>query len=60
MEKRLFHAKEDPASGRINSVDPVFLSLLLVLLALGLVMLWSASYAQSEYDSGYTVSTRYL
>ena len=60
MEKRLFHAKEDPASGRVNSVDPVFLSLLLVLLALGLVMLWSASYAQSEYDSGYTVSTRYL
>ena len=60
MEKRLFHAKEDPTSGRVNSVDPVFLVLLLVLLVLGLTMLWSASYAQSEYDSGYTVSTRYL
>jgi cell division protein FtsW len=34
--------------------------LVLVLLGLGLVMLWSASYAQSQYDSGYTVSTRYL
>ncbi len=43
-----------------NRVDPVFLILVLLLLALGLGMLWSASYAQSEYDSGYTVSTRYL
>ena len=41
-------------------MDPVFLILVLVLLGLGLVMLWSASYAQSQYDSGYTVSTRYL
>ena len=41
-------------------MDPVFLMLVLVLLALGLVMLWSASSAQSEYDSGYTESTRYL
>ena len=45
---------------RANSVDPVFLILVLVLLALGLTMLWSASFPQSEYDSNYTVSTRYL
>ena len=60
MEKRLFRTKEDPSSGRDNGVDPVFLTLVLVLLILGLVMLWSASAAQSEYDSGYTTSTRYL
>ena len=45
---------------RENSVDPVFLILVLVLLALGLVMLWSASYAQSRYDSSNATSTRYL
>ena len=60
MKPSRFHAKEDPAHGRVNSVDPVFLILVLVLLALGLTMLWSASFPQSEYDSGYTVSTRYL
>ena len=52
--------KEDPAQARVNSVDPVFLILVLVLLALGLTMLWSASFPQSEYDSNYTESTRYL
>lgn len=41
-------------------VDIPFLLLLLLLLAVGLTMLYSASYAQSEYDTGYTVSTRYL
>ena len=41
-------------------VDPVFLTLVLVLLALGLLMLYSASYAQSEFDTGYAISTRYL
>ena len=60
MEKTWFRTKEDPVWKRENSVDPVFLILVLVLLGLGLVMLWSASYAQSQYDSGYTVSTRYL
>lgn len=43
-----------------TSVDIPFLILVLLLLAVGLTMLYSASYAQSEYDSGYTVSTRYL
>ena len=43
-----------------TSVDIPFLILVLLLLAVGLTMLYSASYAQSEYDSGYTVTTRYL
>ena len=60
MEKLWFRTKEDPVSRRENSVDPVFLMLLLALLALGLLMLWSASLPQSEFDSGYTESTRYL
>lgn len=60
MEKRFSHAKEDPALRRENGVDPVFLILVLMLLAVGLVMLYSASSAQSEYDTGYTVSTKYL
>ena len=41
-------------------VDSTFLILLLVLLAVGLGMLYSASSAQSQYDTGYTSSTRYL
>ena len=60
MKQFRFHAKEDPAVRRVNSVDPVFLILVLVLLMLGLAMLWSASFPQSEFDSGYTESTRYL
>ena len=56
-------AKEDrrlwgkPAA---QTVDLPFLALVLLLLTLGLVMLYSASYAQSEYDTGYAISTRYL
>jgi len=42
------------------SVDKVFLLILLTLLAIGLSMLYSASSAQSEYDTGYEISTRYL
>ena len=60
MGKRPFRTKEDPFRGRDNGVDPVFLMLVLVLLTLGLLMLWSASAAQSEYDSGYTTSIRYF
>ena len=60
MKPQRFHAKDDPAHGRVNSVDPVFLILVLILLGLGLLMLWSASFPQSEYDSNYTESTRYL
>jgi len=41
-------------------MDPLFLILLLLLLCVGLTMLYSASYAQSAYDTGYTDYTRYL
>ena len=41
-------------------VDTTFLILLLLLLTVGLGMLYSASSAQSQYDTGYTISTRYL
>lgn len=54
-------AKEDrrkDSSG--ETVDLVFLFLVICLLLVGLVMLYSASYAQSQYDTGYTISTRYL
>ena len=43
-----------------EGVDLIFLLLLMLLLTVGLVMLYSASYAQSQYDTGYTQSTRYL
>ena len=42
------------------TVDIPFLMLLLLLLTVGLAMLYSSSYAQSEYDTGYEISTRYL
>ena len=60
-ERTLF-AKED-ARGRKpagEGVDIPFLCLVLLLLGVGLAMLYSASYAQSEYDTGYAISTRYL
>lgn len=41
-------------------IDATFLILLLLLLLTGLGMLYSASSAQSRYDTGYAVSTRYL
>ena len=57
-ERRL-PAKEDRRiSG--ESVDYPFLMLVLLLLTLGLTMLYSASFAQSEYDTGYEISTKYL
>ena len=43
-----------------ESVDWPFLILVLLLLGVGLAMLYSASYAQSEYDTGYQISTKYL
>ena len=57
------YAKENRRSLRNRTgegVDLPFLLLLLLLLCVGLAMLYSASYAQSEYDTGYTQSTRYL
>lgn len=59
-EKALY-AKEDRRSLRTGeSVDIPFLVLVLLLLTVGLVMLYSASSAQSEYDTRYTISTKYL
>ncbi len=46
--------------GAAPGVDPFFLILVLLALAVGLTMLYSASFAQSEYDTGYLSSTRYL
>ena len=57
------HAKEDPRRGETQprtSVVDSFLALVMVLLVVGLVMLYSASYAQSQYDTGYESSTKYL
>lgn len=54
-------AKENRRSlGAAPSVDCVFLVLVLLALAVGLTMLYSASCAQSEYDTGYQSSVRYL
>ena len=50
-------AKEDR---RKSGVDVPFLILTLGLLALGLAVLYSASSAQSAYDTGYAITTRYL
>lgn len=57
------NAKEDRRLSKSKAregVDIPFLLLLLLLLVVGLAMLYSASYAQSQYDTGYTQSTRYL
>lgn len=59
--EKILYAKEDHRSRWAKeSVDVPFLVLVLLLLAVGLLMLYSASFAQSEYDTGYTISTRYL
>ena len=57
--ERTLHAKEDRREHG-ESVDYPFLLLVLLLLTVGLTMLYSASYAQSEYDTGYEISTKYL
>lgn len=55
------HAKEDRRPLRaMPSVDYPFLILVLLALIVGLTVLYSASFAQSEYDTGYQSSTRYL
>lgn len=55
------YANEDPAViRRTRGADPIFLTTVLLLLGLGLLMLYSASSAQSRFDTGYTVSTKYL
>ena len=54
------YANEDRRGQRGETVDIPFLVLVLLLLAVGLTMLYSASFAQSEYDTGYEISIRYL
>ena len=54
------HAKEDRRRKAEETVDFPFLLLTLLLLGVGLTMLYSASFAQSEYDTGYEISTKYL
>ena len=60
--ERNLPAKENrrPENRTGESIDHPFLFLLLLLLTVGLIMLYSASFAQSQYDTGYTVSTKYL
>jgi len=57
---RSLYAKEDRRLRTVKSVDIPFLVLVLLLLTVGLVMLYSASFAQSRYDTSYESSTRYL
>ena len=59
--KKTSYANEDRRLNvRGETVDIPFLILILLLLLVGLTMLYSASYAQSEYDTGYEISTKYL
>jgi len=63
MKGSSLHAKENRrlrCAGTGEHVDLPFLMLVLLLLVLGLTMLYSASSAQSEFDTGYTDSGRYL
>ena len=58
---KMLHANENRRFPKKETgVDIPFVVLLLLLLTVGLAMLYSASFAQSLYDTGYTVSTRYL
>ena len=57
--QKYLHANEDRRNSG-ETMDMPFLVLVLMLLVVGLSMLYSASYAQSEYDTGYVSSTRYL
>lgn len=62
MQRNLY-AKDDRRPRKLRtgeSMDIPFLIILLLLLGIGLGMLYSASYAQSQYDTSYTQSARYL
>ena len=61
--QKLLYAKENRRAKPLRTgehVDIPFLVILLLLLAVGLTMLYSASSAQSQYDTGYVQTTRYL
>ena len=53
-------AKADRRVRSVRSVDDPVVFLVLLLLGVGLTVLYSACYAQSEYDTGYVSSTKYL
>ena len=59
MAARELRTKEDRRNVG-ETVDYPFLILILLLLGVGLAMLYSASSAQSMYDTGYEISTKYL
>jgi len=59
MAAQTMRTKEDRRRSG-ESVDYPFLILVLLLLGVGLGMLYSASSAQSMYDTGYKISTKYL
>ena len=56
--ERYLYAKEDRRLRTVKKVDIPFAVLVLLLLTVGLIMLYSASHAQSRYDTGYESSTR--
>ena len=60
--QRKLYAKENRPAGLTPgaNVDIPFLSLILLLLAVGLLVLYSASSAQSAYDTHYQITTKYL
>ena len=60
VSQKHLRTKENRRERALPSIDFPFLVLVLLLLAVGLTMLYSASYAQSEYDTGYEISTKYL
>ena len=60
MVQRYLPTKENRRLRTGEPVDYLFLCILLLLLTVGLAMLYSASSAQSQYDTGYAQSTKYL
>lgn len=56
----VLNTKDDRRREAGERVDSVFVIYVLTLLAVGLIMLYSASYAQSQYDTSYRISTKYL
>ena len=58
--ERSLYAKEERRLRAGEHVDIPFLIILCLLLAAGLTMLYSASYAQSQYDSNYRTGIRYF
>ena len=63
MQRKTLYAKDNRPAGALRQgehVDFPFLILVLMLLTVGLTMLYSASFAQSEYDTGYVSSVRYF